>query len=225
MLKIALENIDKEEALRYMGQRSEPGEVLSGLLERCERELLSAAAPVFTYRVFDIRESAEGIEVCGTALVLKGNDIREHLEGCGRAVLMCATLGAAVDALIRKAEITDISAAFAMDALASAAIEQVCRKADEAIRCALPESFFTWRFSPGYGDFPLDTQRDLLNVLNAQRLIGLCLENSNILIPRKSVTAVAGVSDRELPPKKRGCVCCNMAAVCNFRKRGGHCGF
>jgi hypothetical protein len=140
-------------------------------------------------------------------------------------VLLCATIGAAADLLIRKMEITDMSAAFAADALASAAIEQVCNAADEIIKQYMPDKFFTWRFSPGYGDFPIDTQRDFLSVMNAQKRIGLCLESNNIMVPRKSVTAVAGISDVQLPQKTRGCACCNMAGSCNFRKRGTHCGF
>ncbi len=225
MQKIKLEKLNRNEALRYMGHRGEVSTALEALMEKCEAELLEHISPAFIYKVFDIEESDEGVTVCGTTLTLRGNDIREHLSGCSSAVLLCATIGPAVDSFIRKKEITDMSSAFAADALASAAIEQVCTMADEIIKSQLPDKFFTWRFSPGYGDFPLDTQRDFLNVMNAQKRIGLCLEESNILTPRKSVTAVAGISDHQVERKKRGCASCNMVSKCNFRKRGEHCGF
>lgn len=223
-MNITLESINKKEALRYMGHRGSIPQSLKEAVENCEKKLLGVIRPNFIYRVFDIARKEDGIEVCGSSLVLCGNDIREHLEGCNRTVLMCATLGEGADRLIRTAEVTDISLAFIMDAMASAAIEDVCRLADEHIR-EQTDCFFTWRFSPGYGDFPIEIQKDFLETLNAPKRIGLCTGENNILIPRKSVTAVAGISDSPLPEKRRGCGCCNMAKSCKFRKRGEHCGF
>lgn len=208
-----------------MGQRGEISGSLERTVDECEKKLLSAIRPNFVFRVFNIAFGEKGVEVCGSSLVLKGNDIRNHLEGCDRAVLMCATLGADTDRLIRTAEITDISSAFVMDALASAAIEDICRLADEEIKNQLPDCFFTWRFSPGYGDFPIDIQKDFLETLNAPKRIGLCTGENNILIPRKSVTAVAGISEKPVPKKRRGCAGCNMKESCAFRRRGEHCGF
>lgn len=222
---LTLKNINKSEALRYMGQHGKPSESLIKVVDECEKKLLETVRPNFVFRVFDLNFSENGVEVCGSSLVLKGNDVRNHLEGCKRAVLMCATLGDATDRLIRTTEITDISSAFVMDAMASAAIEDVCRLCDENIKEQLPDSFFTWRFSPGYGDFPIEIQKDFLETLNAPKRIGLCTGENNILIPRKSVTAVAGISDSLLPKKRRGCASCNMSETCAFRKRGDHCGF
>ena len=58
------------------------------------------------------------------------------------------------------------------------------------------DRFLTDRFSPGYGDFPMESSKDLVGLLDAGRRIGLTVSQSGILIPRKSVTAVLGVSDR-----------------------------
>lgn len=208
-----------------MGHRGELTESLEKKIQQCVEQLLKTIRPNFVYRIFDIKPVDRGIEVCGSSLVLEGNDIRNHLEGCDRAVLMCATLGADTDRLIRAAEISDISGAFVMDAMASAAIEDVCRLADVEIKKQLPDCYFTWRFSPGYGDFPIEIQKDFLETLNAGKRIGLCTGENNILIPRKSVTAVAGISEKPVPKKRRGCACCNMAESCAYRRRGDHCGF
>lgn len=220
-----LKNINREEALRYMGHRGEVPESLNKTLDECEQRLLDVIHPEFIFRVFGISPCPDGVKVEGSSLILKGEDIRSHIDGCERAVLMCATLGGDTDRLIRTAEVSDISSAFITDALASAAIEDVCRIADKYISEQLPECYFTWRFSPGYGDFPIDIQKGFLETLNAPKRIGLCTAENNILIPRKSVTAVSGVSDTPLPEKKRGCVRCNMADRCVYRKRGEHCGF
>lgn len=222
---IVLDEINKDEALRYMGHRGEVPPTLKELVLKCEKQLLEVIRPAYIFKCFDIEYTDGGIRVLNTSLTFKGNDIKNHLEDCSRAVLMCATIGAEADKLIRLTEISDISAAFVMDSLASAAVEQVCSQADNIIKETFPTEFLTWRFSPGYGDFPIEIQRDFLDVMNAQKRIGLNVGSGNILIPRKSVTAVAGLSRTPVPKKRRGCVCCNMAEVCQYRKRGDHCGF
>ena len=147
---VELKGVNIDEALRYMGHQGKPSEGLEKIIEDCEAKLLVTARPGYVYRIFDISSEPEGVRVEGSSLLLRGNDIRGHLEGCGRAALLCATLGVETDRLIRTIEITDISSAFVMDALASAAIEEVSRIADEDIKGQLDGEFLTWRFSPGY---------------------------------------------------------------------------
>ena len=64
-----------------------------------------------------------------------------------------------------------------------------------------------------------------LDLRDASRKIGVTVTDRLILIPRKSVTAVIGISEKEIPQKRRGCSCCNMRKTCPYRKRGEHCGF
>lgn len=225
-MKLELEKINRDEAFRYMGQRGEPSAELVGLAtltDECEARLLKAIDPKLIYAVFDI-ERGENISVRGTHLKLGGESIRGHLEGCGKCALMAVTLGAGVDRVIREFGSGAIEKAFVADALASAAVEQVCDLAEEEIKSRLEGAYFTRRFSPGYGDLPLDIQRDFLDVLNAQKRIGLTVTDSLILIPRKSVTAIIGISNQELSPKTRGCSTCLIREKCELRKRGEHCG-
>ena len=218
-----LESIDRVEAFRYMGQRGELTDALRRLAEECEARLLGAIVPRFVYAVFDL-EFGEGISIIGTPLALTGESIREHLGGCGKCVLMAATLGAGADSVIREFESTAVERAFVSDALASAAIEQVCDLVARELRERLGGYHLTWRFSPGYGDLPLAIQSDFLAVLNAQKRIGLTVTDDLILIPRKSVTAILGVSDTEIPRVRRGCASCDLRERCEFRVRGERCG-
>ena len=126
--------------------------------------------------------------------------------------------------LIRRNEAVDMTSAVITDFLASAAVEQVCDEAERDITSQLSQYNATWRFSPGYGDLPLDIQPDFLTVLDAQKRIGLNATANNILTPRKSVTALIGLSTGEIAKKKRGCEACSMKDKCTFRKRGVHCG-
>lgn len=224
--KLELSELDRAEAFRYMGYKG--GEIKESILkitEECEMSVLDAVKPRLVYKVFDVGFSEKGVEIMGTPLIFRGSDIREHLSECSRCVLMCVTLSADVDKLIRSYEAEGMEKALIADALASAAVEQVCNKAEALIQSALGNYSYTWRFSPGYGDFPLDIQKEFISVTEADRKIGLTVTENLILIPRKSVTAVMGISEKEIPKKRRGCGCCNMKDKCEFRKGGSHCGF
>ena len=220
-----LTSINKKEALRYMGCKDgECVQPLSDTVNECEKLVLSACAPKYLYTVLPLFFEENGVRLGENGVLLSGGDISKHLNCCHSAVLMCATLGREIDLLLRRLQITDMAAAVAADALASAAIEQVCDEAEREIFTAVKATGRTWRFSPGYGDLPLDVQPLLLNILSAQKKIGLAVTDSNMMTPTKSVTALIGLSDSEIKGAARSCEGCNMKDKCNFRKSGGHCG-
>ncbi len=221
MLSFTLDPINREEALRYMGWRGAPDAAMTAILDISEAQLCEAAQPKVVYRVLPLRREI-GTLAAGT-LPLDGKEIADLLEGCDRILLFAATLSGQVDRLISRAEVTDLSQAFAIDALASAAIEQVCNRAEEAFRTQLPDCYMTWRFSPGYGDFPLAIQPQVLQILDATKHLGLTVTPESILIPRKSVTAVIGLSDAPLAKRRRGCATCGIRESCTFRKNGTRC--
>lgn len=222
---LKIEKLNRRDAFRYMGYKGgEIKEKILAIADECEETLLKAIKPLMVYRVFGTEKTETGIEIKNTSLIFKGNDIAAHLEGCQRAVLMCVTLSAEVDRVIRSYEACGMEKALIADALASAAVEQACELAEKLIQKEVGDYNYTWRFSPGYGDFPLDIQRDFLKVTDAAKRIGLNATDTDILIPRKSVTAVMGISENEIPQKRRGCICCNMRDRCEFRKVGNHCG-
>ena len=84
--------------------------------------------------------------------------------------------------------------------------------------------YFPFRYSPGYGDLPLSLQGDLLWLLDAPRRVGLTVSPSHILLPRKSVTAILGISETPVSRSTRSCLSCPGRDGCNYRKAGGHCG-
>lgn len=222
---LKIEKLNRRDAFGYMGYKGgEIKERILAIADECEEILLKAIKPFMVYRVFDIEKTEKGIEIKNTSLIFRGKDIADHLEGCQKAVLMCVTLSAEVDRVIRSYEACGMEKALIADALASAAVEQVCEIAEKLIQKEVGDYNYTWRFSPGYGDFPLEVQRDFLKVTDAAKRIGLTATATDILIPRKSVTAVMGISEKEIPQKRRGCSCCNMRDRCEFRKGGSHCG-
>ena len=213
---IILESVSVSETARYMAVKGEPDEIVRSLIEKADSAVRKSIAPKYVYRVSGVEVLSEGIRLSDCGIFLPGDDIKKHLEGCGKAVVFAATLSAEADKLIRRAEVTDMAEALAMDCVCSSLIEQFCDKAEEEIFREVNAAYRTWRFSPGYGDLPISVQEELVRVLNAQRRIGLTVTPENIMIPSKSVTAVIGISEEPVRERSGKCEFCNMRGKCAF---------
>ncbi len=235
---IQLENIDISEALRYMGwKKNQPDEIILNIVKECETEVLKTIKPRYLYKIFNINEVQEGVVVEDTNLTLASESIKKHLKGCTKAVFLCATLSSDIDKLIRKHETTNMLYAMAIDALSNAAIEQILDIVQEKIKEELKIYKLNFRFGIGYGDLSLSYQKPFLDIMNASKIIGLNVNENNLLTPRKSVTCIMGMKnqledysgsiDIVLPEKKEsasGCANCNLNSNCNFKKEGTDCG-
>jgi cobalamin-dependent methionine synthase I len=83
-----------------------------------------------------------------------------------------------------------MSEGFVYDAIASAMVENLTDLAEEM---TVSGREHTGRFSPGYGDMPLEIQEELLSLLEGSRLLGITLTDSGLMSPSKSVTALIGL--------------------------------
>ena len=209
--------VDKNETLRYLGYKGGhiPGDV-NRMISECIAEIEETAYIRYVYRVFATDETP-----------LAGEDIAKHLEGCRECVIMAATLGMEADNLVRKTQALDMARAVILDACGSSAIENACDRIEEMLRREWEEKgmYVTGRFSPGYGDMPMSQQKELCNLLDAQRKAGIYITSGNAMIPVKSVTAVMGISDKNVNniKIKTNCGLCGLAESCNFRKEGARC--
>lgn len=148
---------------------------------------------------------------------------KKHLKGCEKAAFFAATISDGIDRQLRIAQVSDITKAFVMDSLASVAVEQVCDKFEQILKEQTQGYYQTFRFGLGYGDLPIEQQKDFVALLNASKQIGLSVSSSFMLIPTKSVTAVIGLSKEPVKGVARGCQTCNMREKCQYRIKGGHC--
>lgn len=228
-----IDRINVKEAFRYMGYGSSlPDEGMLSLAAECERQLLEAIDAKYVFRYFEIENvimnaaanEKSRVILKGCDLSLMGEAIIEHLTDCDGVVLFAATLSEGVDRLIRRLELNSMTAALIVDSMASAAIEQVCDMAEKEILEHFSGKYTTWRFSPGYGDFPLESQAKFLEVLAASKRIGVNITGGGLMTPCKSVTAVLGIAGKEIERKRRGCSVCSMRESCAFRRKGEHCG-
>ena len=70
----------------------------------------------------------------------------------------------------------------------------------------------------------LSLKQQFLRALDAGRKLGITSNESCLLIPCKSVTAIVGLSDKPQGAKIRGCGYCSLRETCEYRKGGQFCG-
>lgn len=195
------------EALRYLGVR-EADDALLAQASALAQELQSRITPRFIWRAVDLTGHGE-FRIPDSELS------RRVLADCHTAAVLVCTLGAEFDLWVRQLQKRDMALAALLDALGSAWVESGCDAAEEAIRARFPGMYLTDRFSPGYGDFPLEAQPSLLSFAEGRR-IGVTVTDSLLMNPQKSVTAVLGIADTPQPAHIRGCAHCSMQGRCSF---------
>lgn len=215
MIGARLENVDLNEILSYMGAGGKdiPSDELAKITRTAEQIRL-AAQPRLVYRRVPITNgSIDGLE-------LEGRDIWNLLDGADEAVVFAATLGHSVDMLISKLQVSDMAGAVIADACASASVENICDNFETDMRqCVESEGLYlTERYSPGYGDLPLETQKQLGIFLNCQRRIGLVVSDNCLMSPIKSVTAIMGITKQKKPCIIHRCETCTSRENCELRK-------
>ncbi|MGL5574072.1 MAG: vitamin B12 dependent-methionine synthase activation domain-containing protein, partial [Sarcina sp.] len=203
--------IDRDEVLRYLGYKGqEVDEALSNLLDESIKEVKEKVIPKILFETYEIERKNDVINIIGTKLKLIGKDIASCLENCDKVVLMAVTLGNEIEKMIRLTQRRDMTKTVILDSIATTYVEAVCDKIEDEIYedCKKDGKSLSFRYSPGYGDLPLRVQGEFLDTLNARRLIGLNLTDTNLLIPRKSVTAILGIKNEESKRFKRTCENC-----------------
>ena len=100
-----------------------------------------------------------------------------------------------MDRLIAKYAATSPAKSLMLDALGSERVEALCDLFNSEIaQTARDEGCKAHpRFSPGYGDLPLEIQRAIFAVLNPEKRIGVMLNDNLFMSPSKSVTAIIGI--------------------------------
>lgn len=199
-------NINRNEALRYMGYgNSKADERVLALLEWAIASILDCAH--FGNVWLKLPCNINLCEISIGPLLIHSKDLSKNLKGCDYAIVFAATLGSQVDMLQKRYTHMDISKAVVLQAAAAAIIEDYCNQCQETI---LTDGLFLRpRYSPGYGDFSLKHQPEILSLLDSPRKIGLTATESCMLAPSKSVTAIMGITNENC--QTNPCLECNKS--------------
>lgn len=181
--------IDKAELLSYLGYRGQ--EISQELdikinyaIDICKK----LANPMSVVKRFKVNKDTKQVE--GTNIILPGEDIWKHIKGCSEIYMLCGTIGFRVEQEINKLFVSDRTLAIILDAAATCAIESTLDELEKTL-----DGKLTTRYSCGYGDFPIEAQKDICRVLDTFRKIGVFVNESFMLSPQKSVTAIIGIEN------------------------------
>ncbi len=226
--------IDRGEILRYMDCKEDDLQV-SLLIDECLKEASNQLVYKVCYDTFDISFKDD---VCTKTIEnsisssigdmyfldlgfmkTSSKDLAKNLSGCHSILVFAATIGLGIDRLITKYSKISPVKALCFQAIGAERIESLCNvfNKDAAKDCAKDGLYFRPRFSPGYGDFKLDAQKEIFKVLNCPIKIGLSLNESLLMSPSKSVTALMGIANFPRECKNISCDACNKTD-CNFRR-------
>ena len=213
--------INKNEVVRYLGYRgiNRVDETVEKIIDDCIREMQEKVEPKKVYRTFPIEwEEDGGCTFAG--IQIKSGNLLKNLKGCSEIVMLAVTLGSVPDMLVRRAEVRDMMKAYTFQAVGAALAEAYIDEVNDQIKseAAARGLFARPRFSPGYGDFPLEVQRDFERILEMSKNIGVTLSDSLLMTPTKSITAVIGLSDKDANCTRAGCEECNMRNTCEYSR-------
>lgn len=202
----------EKEILRYAGCKEANDETVA-LVRPCIDEIKSKLTYKVCYCQFEVKIRDD---ICDFgAFVFRSKKLASNLQGCNSAILFAATIGVEIDRIISKYGRISPSKALMFQAIGTERVEALC----DAFCADIEAEFNTGtmpRFSPGYSDLPLDCQKDVFSVLSPEKHIGLFLNDSLLMSPSKSVTAIVGLGKKEKTTTKNKCAHCNQQD-CLFR--------
>ncbi|MBI5814024.1 MAG: hypothetical protein HZB29_00250 [Nitrospinae bacterium] len=136
----------------------------------------------------------EEVECEGFSGVFRGKHMIKLLAECDHATLLACTIGPKLESEVERLQNSgELTEAFTLEMIGGWMADYMAERVDERIAREIKKAGYveTMRFSPGYGDWGLENQPQVLKMAEAER-IGVKLTETNIMIPRKSVSAVIG---------------------------------
>lgn len=184
-----------KEILRYLGYgQNKPDDKMVALIEECYTELVKAAKPRLVQKRIPIEVIGDGNILLGEIKIFS-KDLTKNLMGCREAVIFAVTLGSGTDMLMNRLVKLDIAKASILQACGAAMIEDYIDEFQAELSEGLAEEGLKIRprFSPGFGDFYLEFQKEIFQIINPEKAIGVFLTEGGVMIPEKSVTAIIGI--------------------------------
>ncbi len=159
------------------------------LIKECILEIKNKLTYKVCYDVFPIK-IVDNIVDFGVFLI-NSKDLALNLKGANNAIIFASTIGIEIDRAINKYSKISPSKALIFQAIGAERIETFVNAFNNEIKGTY--KITNPRFSPGYGDFNIENQVKIFKILNCYKNIGLTLNDSLIMSPSKSVTAIIGI--------------------------------
>ena len=186
--------VDFKEMLRYWGVKGDCTNELMAVAKKAIDLSEKSISPKIVYEKFPVEISDNIVSIGRFSAVSK--DLAKCLENSEFAIMLCATVGIGIDNLINRYNGVNMALSTAISAAGSALIETYLDEFCVNLKAEYNRIGYdiTPRFSAGYGDLSLDTQKDFFEILNITKRIGVNLNDSLLMTPTKSVTAIIGIT-------------------------------
>ena len=196
---------DKGEVLRYMQSKNIKDErILSEVdssIEQCI-EIISPKA-VFMFLPVSVKNGGIDLELIKT----NSQGLANVLKNSKECVLFLATIGTDIDRLITKYSKIQPHKALIYQAIGAELIEKYCDYLEKSISSGFKVEL-KMRYSPGYFDFDLSVQKEIISVLKAEKYCGVTLTENYLIQPSKTVTAICAVCDEQCERTENKCDNC-----------------
>ena len=194
--------MDETEILRYAGAGRTVSQEEAELMRICIAEITEKLSYRVCWRVFSLKEEGDILDLGFAKTDSAG--LQKNLKGCEQCIVFAATVGIEIDRAIRRYSRLSPAKALFFQAIGAERIEALCDVfcAEQAERWQAEGKGLRPRFSPGYGDLPLELQKDIFRALDCTAQIGVGLNESLLMTPSKSVTAIVGISLRDMSTAK-----------------------
>ena len=192
-------NIDVDMVLR--GQGADPGKMrerkprLVDLAEQAVLEGKQLIQPVAMYTILPVDDIGLKHFSLAGQVWSTSSFVTQHLAGAQQMALLICTLGAELEKRINAIGQENPAYSFALDSFGSVAAKTlrivVCEELGTDVRAK--NLYTSIPLIPGMNDWPVDIgQPQIFAVLNAAR-IGVSLNESAQMIPRKSISMLVGI--------------------------------
>lgn len=194
----------KEQIYKYLGNKGiDVDESIDSLINECIELVKNKAGFKYIYQEFTT-----------TFPFLENKDYQELLSNTSSYLLIGTTLGIEIDRLIKYYEKIDLTKSVILDAVASAYLEYKADLYEKNMNREL-----TFRFCPGYGNTSLEDNRQIHQIIKADKFLGITLLDTNLMVPLKSMLGVIGVGKN----MNKNCNNCILKKGCLYRKEGMTC--
>ena len=209
--KALLERIGGDEKHQPVSHR------LAAQMEKASEEICTHAKPQAIFKVVPVNRNNGSVHL-DEGPALSSKRVAYVLKPCDKAVAFLITLGEKVDRLIKKETDEHPQYGYVLDAAASVAADTVAETVQDFIENKLSdEKATTFRYSPGYCDWPLEEQKTLFQVLPSEK-IGVELDQNALMSPRKSISGLFGICSADTAKEKGNA--CNICGKndCPYRR-------
>jgi len=182
--------------LRHLGYKpsSKIDDRIKGMIDNAIERAVELAEPVGIYFIDKIVDHTADEVALECGFRIESKQVSRLLNACVEVVVFAATIGPAAESKAAEMMHDKPAEAVILDSAAGETAEGAVDYLHRSIQADAHRRglHLTPRFSPGYGDWPLEAQRDIFASLKPGD-IGITLTESCMMIPRKSVSGIVGL--------------------------------